>query len=167
MDDKDQIIQLGKVLAEEQRRGCDDGAAEGGLERFLVAWRLASARACVWSQRTFEDGYWPGPAQRLAPRRTCNLAEKLGTKESNTALFAAYRERARKTRNNLLAPAAAVDAIEAAIDLSFEEGCRKEREVFKRLLVSSQGPGAAILQGMSRHRPLAIAAICSSLSKPF
>src|SRR5262245_4380665 len=42
MDGKDQIIQLGKVLAEEQRRGCDDGAAEGGLERFLTGWRLAA-----------------------------------------------------------------------------------------------------------------------------
>jgi len=48
---------------------------------------------------------------RLGPRRTRDLAEKLGTKESNTALFAAYRERARKTRKNLLAPVAAVDAI--------------------------------------------------------
>src|SRR5690348_15213876 len=40
MEAKDQIIQLGKVLAEEQRRGCDDGAAAGGLERFLTNWRL-------------------------------------------------------------------------------------------------------------------------------
>ncbi len=42
MDGKEQIIQLGKILAEEQRRGCDDGAASDGLERFLTAWRLDS-----------------------------------------------------------------------------------------------------------------------------
>lgn len=39
MDGKDQIIRLGKLLAEEQRRGCDDSAVDGGLERFLVSWR--------------------------------------------------------------------------------------------------------------------------------
>src|SRR5918912_2148722 len=40
MEGKDQIIQLGKLLREEQERGCDDGAAAGGIERFLTAWRL-------------------------------------------------------------------------------------------------------------------------------
>jgi ATP-dependent DNA helicase RecG len=40
MEGKDQIIQLGKVLREEQERGCDDSAAPGGLERFLTAWRM-------------------------------------------------------------------------------------------------------------------------------
>jgi ATP-dependent DNA helicase RecG len=39
MEGKDHIIQLGKILAEEQKRDCDDGAAAGGLERFLTNWR--------------------------------------------------------------------------------------------------------------------------------
>jgi 3-hydroxyacyl-CoA dehydrogenase len=73
----------------------------------------------------------------LNVRRTRDLSDKLGTHESNAAL-AAYRERVRKTHKNLLAPAAAVDAIEAATELPFEDGCGKEREIFKRLLVSSQ-----------------------------
>jgi ATP-dependent DNA helicase RecG len=38
MDNRDQIIQLGKVLAEEQRRDCDNQAVEGGLEQFLGYW---------------------------------------------------------------------------------------------------------------------------------
>ena len=54
------------------------------------------------------------------------------------SLFAAYRERARKTRRNLRRPLAAIDAIEAATELPFEEGCRRERQLFERLLVSSQ-----------------------------
>jgi glycosyltransferase involved in cell wall biosynthesis len=33
-----------------------------------LAWRAASCRACVWNQRTFQEDYWPGPAQRLAAR---------------------------------------------------------------------------------------------------
>jgi ATP-dependent DNA helicase RecG len=40
MEGKEQIIQLGKLLREELERGCDDGAAAGGIERFLTAWRL-------------------------------------------------------------------------------------------------------------------------------
>ncbi len=75
---------------------------------------------------------------RKGPRRTCDRIDKLGTRESSAALFATFRERVQKTRKNLLAPAAAVDAIEAATELPFEEGCRNEREIFKRLLVSSQ-----------------------------
>jgi 3-hydroxyacyl-CoA dehydrogenase len=74
----------------------------------------------------------------LEPRRTRELTEKLGDRESNRALFAVYRERVRRTRRSLLAPEAAVDAIEAATTLPFEEGFRKEREAFKRLLISSQ-----------------------------
>src|SRR5262245_32430391 len=58
---------------------------------------------------------------RIGPRRTRDLTDKIGTRESNTALFTVYRERARKTRRNQNAPAAAIDAIEAATELSFEE----------------------------------------------
>lgn len=45
MDGKDQIIRLGKLLAEEKRRGCNDSAAAGGLERFLTAWRIEAGQA--------------------------------------------------------------------------------------------------------------------------
>ncbi len=40
MESREQIIQLGKVLRKELERGCDDGAANGGLERFLTSWRV-------------------------------------------------------------------------------------------------------------------------------
>ncbi|HWQ11312.1 MAG TPA: DEAD/DEAH box helicase, partial [Roseiflexaceae bacterium] len=42
MEGKEQIIHLGKVLRAELERGCDDGAAAGGLERFLTNWRLGA-----------------------------------------------------------------------------------------------------------------------------
>lgn len=50
MDGKDQIIRLGKVLAEEERRDCDDGALAGGLERFLTAWRIEAQHALKYEQ---------------------------------------------------------------------------------------------------------------------
>lgn len=42
MQEREQIIKLGKVLAEEQQRGCDDRAAAAGLDAFLDAWRAES-----------------------------------------------------------------------------------------------------------------------------
>lgn len=42
MRNREHIIRLGKTLAAELRRGCDDGAAEGGMEQFLAAWRAAA-----------------------------------------------------------------------------------------------------------------------------
>jgi 3-hydroxyacyl-CoA dehydrogenase len=74
----------------------------------------------------------------LGPRRTRDFVDKLGTPETNAALLAAFRERARKTRRYLLAPLAAIDAIQAATELPFEEACRKERQLFEQLLISSQ-----------------------------
>ncbi len=42
MHNPEHIIRLGKTLAAELRRGCDDGVAEGGMEQFLSAWRAAA-----------------------------------------------------------------------------------------------------------------------------
>jgi ATP-dependent DNA helicase RecG len=42
MQDREHIVRLGRLLAAEQERGCEDSAAEGGLERFLAEWRAAA-----------------------------------------------------------------------------------------------------------------------------
>ncbi len=36
---REQIIQLGRLLAEEQRQGCQNSVVDGGLDRFLEQWR--------------------------------------------------------------------------------------------------------------------------------
>ena len=56
MESKDQIIQLGKLLAEEQRRNFDDGAAPDGLERYLTGWRKQANGALQYPpvQQTLE-----------------------------------------------------------------------------------------------------------------
>jgi 3-hydroxyacyl-CoA dehydrogenase len=77
-------------------------------------------------------------AKAGAPPKTRERIEKLGTLQSNAALFAAGREQARKTRRNMTAPLAAIDALEAAVSLPFDEGCRKEREIAERCLESDQ-----------------------------
>src|SRR5690348_9943303 len=42
MDEKEHIVQLGKVLRAEYDNNCNDSAAPGGMERFLTDWRLAA-----------------------------------------------------------------------------------------------------------------------------
>jgi 3-hydroxyacyl-CoA dehydrogenase len=63
---------------------------------------------------------------------------KLGTAEENAGIFAAARETARKKQRNLIAPLAAIDAVEAATKLPFLEGCQKEQELFTKCLFSDQ-----------------------------
>ncbi len=88
------------------------------------------------------DGLIDGPlvdgavafAQSAAPRgraaKTRERADRLGTPESNAPLFAAGRTLAATVRPRQTAPLRAIDAIEAAATVSFEEGCRRERELF-------------------------------------
>src|SRR5213075_915290 len=56
----------------------------------------------------------------------------------NTAIFALARENSRKTRRGQTAPLAAIDAVEAATKLSFEDGCKREAEIFRECLFSTQ-----------------------------
>jgi 3-hydroxyacyl-CoA dehydrogenase len=76
-------------------------------------------------------------AAKPAPK-TRERDEKLGTPEQNAPIFAAARENARKKQRGLLAPLAAIDAVEAATKSSFEEGCKIEQELFLKCLVSDQ-----------------------------
>ena len=72
------------------------------------------------------------------PRRTRELVERLGTHPVNVPLFASARLMADKVRRRQTAPHAAVEAIEAATTLPFADGCRREREIFFRLVRGTQ-----------------------------
>jgi 3-hydroxyacyl-CoA dehydrogenase len=76
-------------------------------------------------------------AGRPAPR-TSERNEQLGTPEENAAIFAAARDNARKKQRGMMAPLAAIDAVEAATKLPFDEGCRLERKLFMACLASDQ-----------------------------
>ncbi|MDQ2901264.1 MAG: 3-hydroxyacyl-CoA dehydrogenase NAD-binding domain-containing protein [Acidobacteriota bacterium] len=71
-------------------------------------------------------------------RKTRDRVEKLGNAESNAPIFAAAREIARRKQRGMMAPLAAIDAVEAATKLPFEEGCRREAELFQNCLFSDQ-----------------------------
>src|SRR6202522_3553540 len=76
-------------------------------------------------------------ASKPAPK-TRERNGKLGTPEQNAPIFTAARENARKKQRGLLAPVAAIDAVEAATKLPFEEGCKVEQELFIKCLMSDQ-----------------------------
>jgi len=76
-------------------------------------------------------------AGKPAPK-TRDRKEKLGTPEQNAPTFAAARENARKKQCGMMAPLAAIDAVEAATKLPFDQGCEVERKLFQECLFSDQ-----------------------------
>ncbi|HEX8838476.1 MAG TPA: enoyl-CoA hydratase-related protein, partial [Candidatus Acidoferrum sp.] len=74
---------------------------------------------------------------RPAPK-TRERNNKLGTREEHALIFTAARENARKKQRGLMAPLAAIDAVEAATKLSFDEGSQAEQRLFAECLVSPQ-----------------------------
>ncbi|HLK51641.1 MAG TPA: 3-hydroxyacyl-CoA dehydrogenase NAD-binding domain-containing protein [Bryobacteraceae bacterium] len=68
--------------------------------------------------------------------KTRERNEKL--RDVPAGLFTAAHDQARKTRRGQTAPHAAIDAVEAATHLSFEDGCRREAELFNECLFSTQ-----------------------------
>jgi 3-hydroxyacyl-CoA dehydrogenase len=100
--------------------GLVDRLVEGDLLAAAVAWAAELAELGTPPPKTREREVQPPPEKR-DPR-----------------LFAAARERVRKTARGMTAPLKAIDAVEAAAELSFEQGSRRERELFRECLSASQ-----------------------------
>jgi len=77
-------------------------------------------------------------AKPLRKTRERNEKDQLGNPEQNASVFAAAREKAHTKQRGMTAPLAAIDAVEAATRLSFEEGCQLERKLFDDCLFSDQ-----------------------------
>src|SRR6201984_643556 len=76
-------------------------------------------------------------AGKRAPK-TRERNEKLGNVADNVQIFASARETAAKKQRGLLAPVAAISALEAATKMPFEEGCKVEQKLFIDCLFSQQ-----------------------------
>jgi 3-hydroxyacyl-CoA dehydrogenase len=72
------------------------------------------------------------------PLKTRERNDKLGDEATNAAIFEAARAQAKKATRGMMAPMAAIDAVEAATKLPFEEGIAREAELFKQCLFSDQ-----------------------------
>src|SRR6202166_1017578 len=76
-------------------------------------------------------------AGKPAPK-TRERDEKLGNTTENALIFSAARETAVKKQRGLLAPVRAIDAVEAATKMPFEDGCKAEQKLFIECLFSEQ-----------------------------
>ena len=71
-------------------------------------------------------------------RKTRERNDKLGAPGQHASVFTAAREKARAKQRGMIAPLAAIEAVEAATNLPFEKGCRLEQELFRKCLFSDQ-----------------------------
>jgi len=69
-------------------------------------------------------------------RKTRESRDKLGDEATNAAIFETAKATAKKIRRGLNAPLKAIDAVEAATKLSFEEGVQFENKLFVECLQS-------------------------------
>ncbi len=72
------------------------------------------------------------------PRRSRDRNEKLADAASNAAAIARAREQARKKMRGRMAPLRAIDAVEAATKLPFEEGIKEEARIFQECLFADE-----------------------------
>jgi 3-hydroxyacyl-CoA dehydrogenase len=70
--------------------------------------------------------------------KTRERNEKLGAAAENAQIFAAARSAAAKKQRGMKAPLMAIDAVEAATTLPFEQGCQAEAKLFQERLFSDQ-----------------------------
>lgn len=108
--------------------GAADALSSGIIDKIIEGDLLTGAVAFV--REVVARG---GP-----PRKTRDLTGKLGNATSNAPILAIVREQVKKKARGLLAPMKAVEAIEAALNLPFAEGCKKERDLFRECLFSDQ-----------------------------
>ena len=104
--------------------GAGEAHAAGIVDRIVEGDLLAGALA-------FAREVAGRPAPRTSQR-------ELRLSDGDPAVFAAARRRAGKTMRGQTAPLAAIEAVEAATRLTFDEGCAREAELFRECLHSTQ-----------------------------
>ncbi len=115
-----------EMCAEGKPVSASDAAAFGLIDRLIEGDLQAGAMS-------FAREIAGKPTPKTRERK-----EKLGTAAESAAVFAAARDSARKKQRGLKAPLAAIDAVEGATRLSFEEGCQAEARLFTECLFSDQ-----------------------------
>jgi 3-hydroxyacyl-CoA dehydrogenase len=98
----------------------------GILDRIIEGDLLAGAVSFAWE-------IVGKPAPRARDRNN-----RLGTPEENQPIFVAARDLARKKQRGMIAPTAAIDSVEAATRLPFDEGLDYEQKRFMDCLFSDQ-----------------------------
>jgi 3-hydroxyacyl-CoA dehydrogenase len=117
------VVKAAEICAEGNPIKAEEALKLGIIDRLIEGDLLAGAVA-------FAREVIGKPAPKTRERN-----EKLG--HTDHAALAAVREAARKKRG-LIAPLKAVEAVEAAAKMSFDEGCEAEQKLFNECLFSEQ-----------------------------
>ena len=80
-------------------------------------------------------------AEGLPARRTGEQADRISADRDDKALFEQTRETLKKKARGLFSPFKCVEAVEAAVTLPFDEGLKRERELFMECMDSPQRAG--------------------------
>ncbi len=112
--------------------------AEGNLINAQEALKFGLVDRLIEGDLLAEGVRFAREVSGKTPPKTRERNEKLGTPEHNEPLFAAAREKACAKQRGMMAPFAAIDAVEAATRLPFDEGCEVEKKLFRECLFSDQ-----------------------------
>lgn len=77
-------------------------------------------------------------AEELGPRRARDLAIDGATAGGDGGIFEQFRVQCAQRARGMEAPLAAIESVENAVELSFDDGMRAEREIFARCVASDQ-----------------------------
>src|SRR5690606_8603663 len=77
-------------------------------------------------------------ARVVAEKRPIRRLSELTAKVDDPGLFEEYRRNIAKRKRGFLAPFRAIDAVRAATELPFEQGMKREREIFAELVASPE-----------------------------
>ena len=117
---KEVLIQLGSGSHRDLVRLVDEIVPEGELR----AGAIALARRIVAENRPL--------------KKVRDLNDKMAAARGDTALFADFRKANARKFRGFLAPEYNIRCIEAAVNLPFDEGLKRERELFMELMQGTQ-----------------------------
>lgn len=120
--------------------GIIDRIVEGDLLQGAIAFVKEKIASGEKPPKTRERNEKLVPISHVVGMSAVEIAE--GVKRENQPsfeeIFASARAQAKKAARGMMAPQAAIDAVEAATKLSFDEGVAKEKELFQQCLFSDQ-----------------------------
>lgn len=76
--------------------------------------------------------------EKASLRRVRDLDEKLAAAHDNADIFDAFRKKNARKFRGFKAPESIIKAVEAAVELPFDEGMKRERELFVELMMSAE-----------------------------
>ena len=115
-------------------------AAEAGLIDEIVEEGKLREGAVAFARKVVAEG--------RPLRKVRDLSETMEAARGKPEIFAAFRKAHARKFRGFEAPEGCIQAIEAAVNLPFDEGMKKEREIFSRLIAGHaiEGPALRLLR---------------------